>query len=483
MMRDSKKCIASFLCGLVLSSVLPIYAESSRAERQIHGVGIVVSLSDIHFNPFYDPSLINSLIASNSTRWKVIFSNSRIQGYGAHNADTNYNLLNSALENIHHVAPRPDFIVISGDFLAHDFQETYTKLTGSADPKALDSFIDKTIAFVTSMIVRRFPGTAVYPALGNNDSYCGDYHLEPGGRFLRQTAKAWKIWFKSRLNSNSFTRTFPMRGSYSIIARNNRAHRFIVLNTTFFSINYQNRCGDQTADPANDEIKWFEGELRKAAARKEKVWLIYHIPPGIDVFATLARQKSALTDQPSEIIPFWQPAYNQRFIDLVTQYAPIIVSSFAGHIHMDSFELIQSETKKSALFVHITPAISPLFGNNPAFELFSYNRESFALKDYAVYYFTLSSAESDTTVKWQKEYSFVEGYGQPVYSATTLQALHNLMPGDQRGYLTKYETCYDVSNMKSFVVGPANWRAYWCGMTNLTVNQYRRCILSDGPAR
>ncbi len=484
-MLDSKKYKASLICGLFLSTVLPIYAESSRAERSIQDTAIVVGLSDIHFNPFYDPSLMKSLIASDYTKWQTIFSQSSVQDYGTHSADTNYILLKSALQNVHRLAPRPDFIIISGDFLAHDFQETYTKLTGGADPKALDSFIDKTIAFVTSMIVTRFPVTDVYPALGNNDSYCGDYQLEPRGQFLRKTAKAWKICFKSRFNSNSFSRTFPMRGSYSINARNNRAHRFIVLNTTFFSINYQNRCGDQTADPANDEIKWFAGELRKAAVRKEKVWLIYHIPPGIDAFATLARQKSDSTNQSSEIIPFWQPVYNQRFIDLVTQYSSIIVGSFAGHIHMDSFELIQSETTKLASFVHITPAISPLFGNNPAFELFSYNRSSFALKDYAVYYFDLSSAaaESDTTVKWQKEYSFVEGYRQPVFNATTLEAVHNLMLGDQGDYVTKYVTYYDVSNMKSSVVGPANWRAYWCGMTNLKVDQYRRCVLPDGPVR
>ena len=484
-MSDSKKYTASLFFGLFFSAILITHAEPGKTGRSEASTGVVVSLSDIHFNPFYDPSLISSLIASNYTSWQGIFSNSRIQGYGAHNADTNYNLLNSALENIHRVAPHPDFIIISGDFLSHDFQETYAKLSGRADPKALDSFINKTIAFVTSTIVRRFPGTAVYPTLGNNDSYCGDYQLEPSSPFLRETAKAWKIWFKDRFNSRAFTRTFPTRGSYSIIAPNNRAHRLIVLNTTFFSINYKNTCGDQTADPGHDEINWFEAELRKADTRKEKVWLIYHIPPGIDVFATLARKKSGSADQKDEVIPFWQPAYNQRFIDLVTQYSPIIVGSFAGHIHMDSFELLQLEANKSLSFVHITPAISPLFGNNPAFELFSYNRLSFALKDYAVYYFDLSSAPAQrhTPVEWQKEYSFVESYGQPVYAATTLQVVHSLMPGDQRGYLTKYETYYDVSNMKSSVVGPANWRAYWCGMTNLKVNQYLRCILPDGLPR
>jgi sphingomyelin phosphodiesterase acid-like 3 len=478
-MRDLKKYVmTTVLCGLFLARALPASAVFGEPERRVASTGIVVSLSDIHFNPFYDPSLINSLIESDYTKWQSIFSHSTIQGYGTHNADSNYNLLDSALQNIYLLAPHPDFIIISGDFLAHDFQETYEKLSGSSDLKAIDSFIDKTIAFVTRMIARRFPNTSVYPALGNNDSYCGDYRIEPSGQFLRATAKTWKGLLKNKSNSASFVRTFPRSGSYSIIATSNRSHRLIVLNNTFFSINYQNACGDQTADPGSAEIKWLEAELQKAAPAREKVWLVYHIPPGIDVFSTLLRQKAASADQTPQVIPFWQPAYNQKFINLVTQYSSTIVGSFAGHMHMDTFELIQSANQNAVSFVHITPAISPLFGNNPAFELFSYNRQSFALRDYTAYYLDLSSpaAQTNTPVKWQKEYSFIESYGQPIFGSSTLQAVHNGMPANQSGYLTRYETYHNVSNRDSPVVGPNNWRAYWCGITNLTETQYRSCV-------
>jgi sphingomyelin phosphodiesterase acid-like 3 len=225
-MRDLKKFVrAGLVFGFLLSSALPTHAAPRKPARQIVGTGIVVSLSDIHFNPFNDPSLIKSLIESDYTKWQSIFSHSSIQGYGTHSADSNYNLLNSALRNIYVLSPHPDFIMISGDFLAHDFQDTYTKLTGSADPRAVDSFIDKTIAFVTRMIARRFPNTSVYPALGNNDSYCGDYQIEPNGQFLRATAKTWKGLLKNRPNSASFVRTFPRSGSYSIVAPNHRTHR------------------------------------------------------------------------------------------------------------------------------------------------------------------------------------------------------------------------------------------------------------------
>lgn len=457
-------------CGLFLTPAFSL--THARPARHPSGAGLVVSISDIHFNPFYDPKLVTSLIQSDYAKWQAIFSRSLVAGYGSHSADTNYNLFKSALENIYLRAPRPDFIIISGDFLAHDFQETYAKQAGSSDPQAVDSFIDKTIAFVTLMITRRFPNTPVYPALGNNDSYCGDYQVEPGGEFLRATAQTWRGLLHSVSNASVFLRTFPVSGSYSVIAPHNKTHRIIVLNTTFFSSNYKNRCGDPKTEPGNDEMKWLGTELQKAAAAKERVWLVYHIPVGIDVFASVKNSSAG------QVVLLWQPAYNQQFIDLVTQNSNMIVAAFAGHIHMDSFQLIQPTNKASTSFVHITPAISPLFGNNPAFDVFTYNRGSAALKDYSAYYFDLSSpaSQKNAPVKWRKEYSFAQAFGQPAFSASALQAIYGLMPADRNGDLTKYETYFNVSNTASPGIDGNNWRAYWCGIRNLTVPEYLGCI-------
>jgi hypothetical protein len=468
--------IGALACAVFLSSPPPSYPGAREPVRET-STGVVVSLSDIHFDPFYDPSLLDSLIKSDETQWQSIFSQSAIQGFGTHSADTNYNLLNSALESVYEAAPHPDFIIISGDFLAHDFQATYTKLAGDSDPGAIDSFIDKTIAFVSGMIVRRFPDTPVYPALGNNDSYCGDYQIEPNGQFLHHTARTWKSFFKTKANSASFLRTFEGTGSYSVMAPKTRAHRLIVLNNTFFSINYKNACGDQSRDPGSEQIKWLDSELGKAAKAREKVWLVYHIPPGIDVFSTLHQEPNP-TDPLPKTISFWQTVYNQPFIDLVRRYSSTIIGSFAGHMHMDTFELIQSTDHQAISFVHVTPAISPLFGNNPGFKLFSYNRRSFAPRDYTTYYLDLTTASGQTNaqIKWSKEYSFRESYHEPIFSASTLQAVQNDMAAsgsDKRG---KYEMFYDVSNNSSAAISSGNWVAYWCAITKLTAPEYERCL-------
>lgn len=466
--------------SLILGIVFTISISSAQARLTVSrtppaAIGRVVSISDIHFDPFYDRSLLAALIESDHSKWQGIFSRSSVQGYGSNKADTNYVLFNSALQNIHQQVARPDFIMISGDFLAHDFQEDYAKYSGTSDPKAVNTFITKTIAFVTRMIEKQFPQTPVYPALGNNDSYCGDYAVEPGGQFLDATARTWKTLLKHPANVSSFMRTFPAMGSYSILAPQNKNHRILVLNATFFSNKYKNACGDPKADPARDQMKWFEAELKKAAAAREKVWLVYHIPPGIDVYASL--EKTA-KEKALHVEPFWRPDHNQQFINLIRKYSTVIVGSFAGHIHMDSFELVRSDNDSPAVFVHITPAISPLFDNNPAFEIFTYDRRSSALNDYAAYYLDLASAaaQKNAPIKWTKEYTFATAYGQPALTVQSLQAVYQGILGNEHGYRAKFDKYYDVSNAASPGIDAKDRRAYWCGMAYLTVSEYTGCI-------
>jgi sphingomyelin phosphodiesterase acid-like 3 len=476
-MHNSKLrvCVLVVCCSLFLTPVLsPAYVAAAKPARNSSSAGQVVSISDIHFNPFYDPTLIASLVQADYPKWQAIFSHSLVAGYGSHKADTNYVLFKSALENIFARAPRPDFIVISGDFLAHDFQETYTKVAGSSDPKAVSSFIHKTIAFVALMIAQRFPSTPVYPALGNNDSDCGDYQVEPGGEFLRATAQSWAGLLHNKSNARMLQSTFPASGAYTVIAPRNRRHRLIVLNSTFFSSNYKNTCGDPKAEPGKDELTWLGNELQKAAATYQRVWLVYHIPVGIDVFAALTNGPAA----PPEL--FWQSAYSQQFVNLVTQNSNVITASFAGHIHMDSFHLIQPAVDGPASFVHITPAISPLFGNNPAFEVFKYDRKSAMLRDYTAYYFDLSlpAAQKNAPVKWAKEYSFAQAFAQPGFSTAALQSIYGQMAGYQSGDQTKYATYYNVNNTARPPFTGDNWRPYWCGIQSVTAAEYQTCVAS-----
>ena len=87
--------------------------------------------------------------------------------------------------------PDPDLILFPGDFLAHECQAKYDRLAEKshrADPGAYRQFTAKVVQFLANAFWRRFPNVRILPTLGNDDSYCGDYRIEPKGPFLAMFA-------------------------------------------------------------------------------------------------------------------------------------------------------------------------------------------------------------------------------------------------------------------------------------------------------
>jgi len=86
-------------------------------------------VSDIHFNPMADPSLAGDLVAADPTQWETILERSRLTRFSQYGEDTNWWLLRSALDQMRLTLPRPTFIMVPGDFLAHDFPANYAAVT------------------------------------------------------------------------------------------------------------------------------------------------------------------------------------------------------------------------------------------------------------------------------------------------------------------------------------------------------------------
>lgn len=120
-----------FRSFVLIALLITIFHSYAFAEE----VGNIISLTDIHFNPFYDEILVGKLIESDYTEWDQIFSTSQIKDVNPYNEETNFILFKSALEKIHTISKDPDFILISGDLLAHSFNDRFTKY--SKDPATL----------------------------------------------------------------------------------------------------------------------------------------------------------------------------------------------------------------------------------------------------------------------------------------------------------------------------------------------------------
>ena len=239
----------------------------------------------------------------------------------------------------------------------------------------------------------------------------------------------------------------------------------VVLNTVFFSANYRNQCGDPKDDPAGDEIRWLAAQLKDAAAKEEKVWLLYHIPPGIDAFST------ANATDGNTVVSFWQAGYTESFLTLLDQYRDTIVFTLAGHTHMDDFRLALDRGTGRSSFLVVTPAISPIFENNPGLHVLSYDRKTFSVLDYTTHQLDLATGSSK---QWKEEYRFSRAYRLFPINATTLETLFRSLQKDAQTR-AMYIRYYNVSNAASPIITEQTWPVYWCAIGHLTVAAFEGC--------
>jgi sphingomyelin phosphodiesterase acid-like 3 len=75
--HEFKKLCFVFLMGMLIISLSG--CSSSNNNNQVQGYPVVV-FSDVHFNPFYDPSppIFQALVATDATGWADIFKTSSI---------------------------------------------------------------------------------------------------------------------------------------------------------------------------------------------------------------------------------------------------------------------------------------------------------------------------------------------------------------------------------------------------------------------
>jgi sphingomyelin phosphodiesterase acid-like 3 len=429
-----------------------------------------LNFSDVHFDPFYDSSLVKKLAASDYKEWEDIFSKSEIKTLSTYGSDSNFPLLISVLQDVKSRMPSPDFIVITGDFLGHNFYKGFKKYFPSGDIDTIN-FISNCMKFVTTMITKYFPLTAIFPSVGNDDSYCGNYMIEPGGDFLKMVSEIWEPLVNKDRNNESFQKTFSKGGYAELNLSQRENYKMIILNTIFFSSGYKNQCGDTLADPGSDELNWLKEKLQECRNNGYKVWLSYHIPPGIDIFGTINGDGNC----EEKIYPTWKSKYNDEFTKIITEYAQVININLAGHFHRDDFRIFYNEGNPVS-YIHLTPSISPIYGNNPAYQIVQYDSVNYGLLDYDTYY--LKNLTLPDSVYWTLEYNFRNVYNQNYISPASLSNISDLIFSDST-FRAEYSMFYTTSNPNVFKNNYTNWFYNWCGFGHLTKEDYAKCLCGD----
>jgi sphingomyelin phosphodiesterase acid-like 3 len=432
-------------------------------------------MSDLHFDPMADPALVDQLAGAGPDQWSTILDGSTDRSLGQYGRDTNWPLLRSALYQMAETLPHPVFVLISGDFLAHHFRQEFDVAATDHSDAAYRVFVRKTMQFLGQQLEQTLPAIPIIPALGNNDEECGDYQLQPRGPFLADTLPIVRRLVGSGVPGPGFDRDWQSYGNYSARVG---GIRILSTNTNFLSIHYRNACGSLAdGDPGWATLAWLEAELAAAKDAGERVWLLYHIPPGIDGYATL-RQGAC----PATMIPMWDQAYAQAFNALLQRYADTVTASFAGHTHMDDFRLIGDADGRYG-FALITPAVSPIFGQNPAFRTITYDAAG-GVADQTTYELTnllQATIAGGVPPDWRAEYTFGQQWSLPRVDLPSLQRLYTLISDDPAAR-ERWHVIFPVSSTvywAPFSGGNGRLeqavRAFRCASGNIGPTDYLRC--------
>ena len=455
------------LIFLILSALL----NAGITTAQLNPENKFLNFSDLHFDPFYDTTLVETLVQSDISEWENIFLNSDKAPLNSYGTDTDFSLFKSSMEEMSTRIPDPDFIIITGDFLGHNFKDEYEHFTGIYDLDSLYLFKKKTMQFITDQIVKYFPDTQIFPLAGNNDSYCGNYAIEPDGDFLKMITEIWDPLVNKDGNNPDFKEEFSKGGYCMLNFPGETNFKMIILNTIFFSTNYKNRCGDSLQDPGAEELAWLKNTLQQCKENGHKVWMSYHIPPGIDIYGTI----NGKGDCEQKIFPAMKKDFNEEFFRTIVKYSGIINSAFAGHFHRDDFRIIYDRDNPVS-YIHITPSISPIYSTNPSYQIMEYDKSDFTLKNYQTYY--LKNFSEPGTDEWTFEYDFRESYDEASVTALSMKNISDKIYSDTT-YRNRYIEFYTSLNYEMTVKDIPNWRYNWCGLGNLTVEEYAGCMCKD----
>ena len=352
--------------------------------------------------------------------------------YGKYGCDTPVILFNATLDSMLHVIPDPDFIVYIGDFVAH-----HTKTQDE---------VYQNMARTAQMLRDAYPKTLVFPLLGNEDFF-PDY-----------ISTAGDSWF-TKIATNLYPEllgvsdTFKVGGYYSHLLPGS-SNKLLVLNTVLYS--RENPAAANESDPGG-QLEWLKWQLEDAQSGGYKVFLFGHIPTGV--------REDSHHDQ-------WHKHFSDAFVALIVKYAPVISSTFFGHTHRSSFRFYStghcSPLKKVEMYSIMIGAVSPIRYNNPSFTTISYDLNSMALHDYAVYNASIDSSEFSEGYSFMK---FFENSGTKITLAS-MQTLWDDFLVDKHDR----KTMFHLRNLGGPGDRPYGKATFLCGLSCHNTHDHNDCL-------
>jgi len=475
-------CLFLFGCAALAQGVQPVAAHQELGKATVPALLV----SDIHFEPFWDPAKVPQLAVAPVTEWRSILaapsSRDQQQRFAAlqqschdHGFDTSYALFDSSLKAMRSHAAGAKFVAMSGDLISHSFQCKYEALIPNSTPDGYRAFVEKTLDFVIDELHAAIPNAPVYVAMGNNDSDCGDYRLDAHSEFLRVTGKEVAKDFPASERAAA-EESLAAGGYYSVtLPAPIENARLLVLNDIFMSSNYATCAGKPDSTAADAQLAWLRQQLAEARANKQKIWVVGHIPPGVDLYSTASRMVDVCGGQ--------RPAMflaSEKLADILVEYGDVVKLAIFAHTHMDELRLLKPQTAAGkGVAVKMVPSISPIHGNHPSITLAQIDPSTAALVDYKVF------AASNTTgvdAVWSEEYDFAPSFGEKEFTSSSISQVI-------AGFAADLDAKTQASQhyIQNFSAGSAStllrlvWPQYVCALSNYTAESFRLCACHAAP--
>jgi sphingomyelin phosphodiesterase acid-like 3 len=488
--------------ALVLIAALPLAAQSPAAPRAAAAPAPstipALFLSDIHLDPFSDPAKVARLDAAPAGDWPAILAAppsptqpadfvALQQACPVRGIDTPNVLWQSSLAAIRANAAHTQFVTISGDLLAHSFDCKYRTLLPAAKPGGYLAFTEKTIQYIVATLRESLPGVPIYVAMGNNDSGCGDYQLDSThDAFLAGIAPIVAGALPADLSAAdraAVLSDFAAGGYFSVPLASVPHTRIVVLDDLFFSPKYATCSGKHDPASAAAQLAWLADQLTDARTNHEKVWVIGHIPPGVDLYATAKKLTNVCTTGKPQMF-----LASEDLPDLLARNPDVVSLALFGHTHSDELRLLTpeqdppgagaphlaSEMWAKGVPLKVVASITPVNGNNPSFTLARVDPSTATLVDYTV---ILASNQTGIATTWAKEYTYSAAYREPAFNSAALTSLIAKFRADpigatsaSRTYLTGYSPRSDVGQLLKLV-----WPQYVCSMDHDSSASFAAC--------
>lgn len=468
-------------CALLLFAAVMAHRAVAQGHAQA-GTVPALMVSDIHLDPFYDPAKVKQLVAASASAWGRILngpaSSGRAEAYaalqktcGAKGEDTSNLLFQSSLRAMRAEAAHARFVTLSGDLIAHQFPCRFRTVVPNGTPDEYSAFVEKTIDYVLAGLRRSLPGIPLYVSFGNNDSGCADYRMNTDSAYLRAMAVIMLRGLPDSAEKKRALGDFAQGGYYSVtMAAPMRRTRLIVLNDLFMSRNYATCEGK--ADPAASEaqLAWLRKQLADARAHGQRVWVMGHIPPGVNIYAVMPHLRRVCEGNAPQMF-----LTSEKLADVLEENAGVVRLGIFAHTHMDELRLLAPEgaTSKQMVAIKMVPSITPVHGNMPAFIVARVDPASAELKDYSVF---AASNGSGIGATWSKEYTYSAAYHESVFAPAQVAHLVGEFASDPEAKSPESSAFirFFYAGDTSSLIKPL-WPEYVCALAHTDGAAFAKC--------